>query len=928
MKHEPGMAYDTKTLNKVFAVLSLIFLVSVVWIMLDDFIRPWKGFQIKALEIKRKAIAKQVKELEKKIDSKEVANLKLKMEAAQKIVEGKKSLIDQNKKELVKLGGKIHAEKMVNGGYNALSSEISFKYETALDKGEPKAQKLKKQLDEYRSKFESSKETLKQLVTLENEKKKELAELQKELIEAEKQLDDVVGAKYRMMTSIEKTKINPIMILRNLPFIDYLDPSLKIQQVVLTNITDDRYFQHVPKVDRCTTCHTFIDQAGFEDQKNPYKTHPKLELMVGMNSPHPLKSYGCTTCHGGEGHRVNDFQAIAHTPQNEKQEKEWVEKYNWRHPHKVMQPMHKLQNTEASCLKCHQGVELIPQSTVLNGGRDEIKENGCYACHKIEGWEHHPKPGPALTKVASKLTKNFAKNWVWQPTSFNKHAKMPSFFNQSNNDEPEFKKKTIAEVNTIVEFIWEKSKTHQPFMEYKAGDPERGKELISEVGCLGCHQAEGLDDKFQKAKNRRGPYLTGLGSKVDPNWLVSWLMKPHDYDPRTIMPSFRLTPDEANHIATYLLSLKNEKFKEKVFENLDKNTRDELLLEYFSAFDTEEVAKKKLLSMNDHQRTMELGERSVGKYGCFSCHDIDGFEGRAPIGPELSKVGSKPVEQFGFGHEHIPHERDAWIKAHLKNPRRWDHGVPKSFKDLLRMPKFQLTDKEIQSITVALLGQVGERVPLAGIKRLNANESIAEQGAKVISKKNCMGCHKVDGIGGEILKNYEEDLNEGPPFLAGEGHRVRADWFHDFLDNVHPIRPWLKIRMPSFKFTNEERNAVVSYFQAKSDQVTFEEDLKKLTWVPGEKEAAVELFNKLQCTTCHTQGFNKEPPTAPDLHGVGKRLRPSWIEKWLKNPQGIIPYTAMPAFWEGGQSPEPTILGGDSEKQIKALTKYILELGK
>ena len=84
-------------------------------------------------------------------------------------------------------------------------------------------------------------------------------------------------------------------------------------------------------------------------------------------------------------------------------------------------------------------------------------------------------------------------------------------------------RKNIAEVNAISEYIWEHSKTYQPFAKYSAGNAENGKKLIGEVGCLGCHQVEGVE---QNAGARRGSYLTGIGSKVNPDWLVSWLKKP------------------------------------------------------------------------------------------------------------------------------------------------------------------------------------------------------------------------------------------------------------------------------------------------------------------------------------------------------------------------------------------------------------------
>ena len=52
-KHEPGMAYDMKKLNKVFAFLSIIFLAVTFWVFLDDFVRPWKAVQLKGMKVKQ-----------------------------------------------------------------------------------------------------------------------------------------------------------------------------------------------------------------------------------------------------------------------------------------------------------------------------------------------------------------------------------------------------------------------------------------------------------------------------------------------------------------------------------------------------------------------------------------------------------------------------------------------------------------------------------------------------------------------------------------------------------------------------------------------------------------------------------------------------------------------------------------------------------
>jgi mono/diheme cytochrome c family protein len=935
-KHEPGMAFDMQKLNKIFAFLSVAFLMTVVWLFLDDYIRPWKAVQVKGMKIKKEKIAKKIEAAEKEIDADKLKTLEMQLEASRKTVADREEKIKTAQAALDLVKKDLKNMAIVKGIANSNVSATGFNYGVAHAKHASNAKDLYKKLQDYKVQFAAASEKVKILQKKEKALKREITTYNKEVTDTNRSITKIVGTRDLLMLSKSKLKMDPIFVLRNLPFIDFLDPTLKIRQVVLENITDDRYFQHVPKVDRCMTCHVFIDQEGYEDQEHPYKTHPNLQLMVGKDGKHPMKKFGCTTCHGGEGHRVNEFNSAAHMPIDEETKKKWEEKYHWHEPHKVPIVQFKKGRYEAGCVKCHQGVEYIPEATIVNDGRRNIRKFGCYACHKIEGWEHNRKPGPSLEKIASKLDKEFFKNWVWSPKSFNKHAKMPEFFNQTNNNNPEFLKKNITEVNAIADFVYEKSKPYKPFAKYTGGNVKRGKKLVREIGCMGCHGVEDFGPESKKVDAFVGPFLAGIGSKVKSHdWMVSWLLKPSHYQEDTVMPSFRLSKREANDIAAYIMKSKNKKFDELKFEPIDKNVRDELLVEYFAAFEPEAIAKARLDKMSDHERTMELGYRSVGKYGCYSCHKIEGFEGRAPIGPELSKLGSKPLTQFGFGHEKVQHSRDGWIKAHLLNPRRWDNGADKPFKDLLRMPQFYMTEKQAEEITVALLGQVADKVPATGVKQLDKHEAVVAEGMKVVTKYNCIGCHEIDGEFGDILKIYDEDINQGPPRLVGQGHRVQTDWLQNFLGNVYPIRYWDKefasnpIRMPSFNLSNEEKNKLVAMFQAKEKQQTFEDNSKKVVWEKGERRAAIKLVNSLACNSCHA-GLTGSPeePTAPNLKYAKRRLRPSWIKKWLNDPQAIMEGTLMPSFWEDGESMDDEILGGDPEKQQNALVKYLLEIGE
>lgn len=935
MKREPGMAYDTKLLNKIFAISSVLFLLVTIWMIFDDYIRPWKAVQVKALDIEKQKIQQKLKEIDGSIDGAKVKEIQAKIDAAQKGVEARQKDIDKANEKIAEIQKKIYVQNMVNGVNGSQAAAYQFQYEHALSQHhDDQAKKLKVTFDDYKKKEIEGKDALKGLQAEEAAATLEIKNITAAHTEATKELKNLMASKDGMLLAMSSAEKNPVWALRNSPFLDYLDPTIKIRQYVIKNVTDDRYFQHVPKIDRCTTCHVFIDKPGYEDQANPYKTHPNVDtLAVGVNSKHPVKEFGCTSCHGGVGDRVNDFNSPAHVPQNAAQEKEWKEKYHWHEPHKVPQPMLPLQYTEGMCIKCHQGVEKIGMGDKLNTGRGLVEQYGCYACHKIEGWQHLRKPGPSLLKVTSKvLNEEWIKNWIWAPHAFNPNSRMPHYFDQHNNSAPEFRNKNIAEVNAMADYIVKAARGYQPFQKFSGGNATAGKELIETIGCVGCHMVEGIDDKWNNVKSRKGPYLTGTGSKVDADWLVSWLKKPNHYQEDTIMPSFRLTDKEANDIAAYLMGLKNEKFASLKFPALDKRLRDEILVQdYFSAFETVAAAKSKLEKMSDEERTTELGRRSINKYGCYSCHNIKGFEGDLPqIGPELTKEGSKPVEQFGFGQQHqVPHTRQGWLRQHLKTPRIWDVGVPKAFKDLNKMPNFYLNDEEIESMVGVIMGQVSDKVPLSGQKVLNANEKLYQDGMKVANKYGCYNCHKIDDLGGKLSEAFE-DQNFGPPYLKTEGHRVQADWLYNFLRNVHPIRSYVKVRMPTFPLTTEELNKLVLGFQAGAKQMPYEADVE-ITWEPGEREAAKKIWDELACTTCHTSGFNSEAPQAPDLHYAKKRLRGSWMEAWIANPQAFLPYTSMPAFWDDGSGnlipAVDGVLDNDPKRQIRAIRKWVQEFG-
>jgi hypothetical protein len=186
----------------------------------------------------------------------------------------------------------------------------------------------------------------------------------------------------------------------------------------------------------------------------------------------------------------------------------------------------------------------------------------------------------------------------------------------------------------------------------------------------------------------------------------------------------------------------------------------------------------------------------------------------------------------------------------------------------------------------------------------------------------------------EMYEKENIDLSLAPPNLNKEGAKVQIEWLHNFFTSVHPIRPWLHIRMPSFHWTDSELSDVITYFNLKDDQVYPFKTVTAQKLVGKNLSDAKGLFTKLQCEKCHIVGA-KIPAdltsAAPDLLKVRERLKPEWIVEWLKNPEAMSDKnTRMPGFWPQPEdvSSNPQYFHGNSSKQREALRDYLFLIGK
>src|SRR5262249_54468360 len=191
-----------------------------------------------------------------------------------------------------------------------------YKYEDDLANRPGKAPSSRREVMELEKKLDAANLKLAKFKRDEDETKAEIKRITVRRDETQVAIDKL-SADYKLARQkVASLRQDTLFQLRNSPILDMVNPSLRVQQVQLPEHYNDVNFMRIPRVDRCGTCHMAADRKGFEKAsleelttRYPklkkaigdgvvYQTHPRLSLMVGSESPHPVGDFGCTPCHG------------------------------------------------------------------------------------------------------------------------------------------------------------------------------------------------------------------------------------------------------------------------------------------------------------------------------------------------------------------------------------------------------------------------------------------------------------------------------------------------------------------------------------------------------------------------------------------------------------------------------------------------------
>ncbi len=292
-------------------------------------------------------------------------------------------------------------------------------------------------------------------------------------------------------------------------------------------------------------------------------------------------------------------------------------------------------------------------------GEKLIAHYGCFACHKIPGFEDAKPIGTELTEEGSKAVHRLDFGFLHLPHTrqdwFRMKLHNPRIFDRDRARGWEEKLKmpnfrfTDWELDKVTTFVLGLQKLNASSAAKKElnGEEaaiERGRRIVKDHNCLGCHVIEGFGGSIRSLvadPSLAPPIIQGEGAKVQSDWLFSFLKAPRTGQIRpwleVHMPTFGFTDGELNDLTRY-------------FAYLDRAAYPFLTSEY-----TSEPAR------------WAAGKKVFELLRCKQCHPRSEQEMNAP-GVDRSSL----APNLQMASRRLRHD---WINDWIRRPDEWMPGT-------------------------------------------------------------------------------------------------------------------------------------------------------------------------------------------------------------------------------------------------------------
>jgi mono/diheme cytochrome c family protein len=577
--------------------------------------------------------------------------------------------------------------------------------------------------------------------------------------------------------------------------------------------------------------------------------HRGVDSPLFQDAPEPFRT------HTGEALKYHDMNNFGCTPCHDGQgvattvDGAHGKEANW------LTPMLPMAYVQTSCARCHEVTHGVKGAEVVSHGGDLFMEKGCYGCHDVKNVTYLPKFSPPLTPIKSKLldAKTWMYAWIKDPTKVSPDTAMPTF------------KLSDEELGKVTAFLLTLSggKRYEK-VSLDGTSTDEGEKLFTERGCRGCHAVKADEHSVSP----RVPHLAGIGSKVPPEWLDRWIADPKAYNTDSAMPKADLKDEERQNIVAYLLTLKRTDPLPQAPDLAQFNPAD--------------------------------GKQLVKQYECYGCHSIEGFEQVRPSVPDLGEFARRPVDELDFAlTKDVPHTKWDWLRRKLQEPRAYE-----TEKIKLKMPYTTVTEENIQALIAYAMASDSRTLPVRfEVRADNARHALRDV-SWMVAHLHCNGCHRLNQQDAQLTRFFERK-NLLPPTLDGVGARLQGQYMYQFIMEPKPIRPWLKLRMPAFGFTEAQARTVVEGFAAVARVTNPYTYVAKDNIPPDHFQRGIKRFHHYKCVQCHPTSMDQGLPPDVDPEDLSinlmltkTRLRPEWIRDFLARPKQIAgSQTRMPTVF-------------------------------
>ena len=166
------------------------------------------------------------------------------------------------------------------------------------------------------------------------------------------------------------------------------------------------------------------------------------------------------------------------------------------------------------------------------------------------------------------------------------------------------------------------------------------------------------------------------------------------------------------------------------------------------------------------------------------------------------------------------------------------------------------------------------------------------------------------------------------PMLTWAGEKLRPEWMEQFIAGKTAYKPrhYLLARMPGF--STAAKGIAEGLSHEHGFPLAIPKEAAPADDVVKAGERLIGENGGFNCTTCHTLGDRAatavfEAP-APNFSYARERLRKGYFMRWVLAPLRIDPETKMPRFADDdGNTPLSDVLEGKAAAQFDAIWQYL-----